>query len=196
MPQRYIEITSDQLSSLHTGLELLEMLDQEAVNGLDLCVYGITTNAQILDAAREAIADSEELAEEDVQIAEVAVAIPISSDTIYALHGSGVKLDREDFAYMGSGGEGVRNLSFLFGHYKPTVNLNYFSKLAVASSKSWLDDFLRKEGTNRQPAQITPAVHRTEEATQPGVPPPPQTPKQTSLLGGLRLSDVLDEFLS
>ena len=67
---------------------------------------------------------------------------------------------------MGGGGEGVRTLSFAFSHYHPRVALNYFQKLALASSDSWLDEFLRKEGTNK-PAQITQNVRRDEEATQP-----------------------------
>lgn len=187
---KYVAIDAQRLEKLHDGLELLEMLDRTHMAGLNLHVYGITNNAQILDAAREAVADAEELAEEDVQLAEVAVAIPISADTIYALTGSGIKLEREDFVYLGSGGEGTRTLSFTFGHYHPTVNLSMFNKLAMASDESWLDDFLRKEGTKQQ-ARITPNVHRTEEATQPGVPPAVQVPKTTSL----RLSALLDEFL-
>jgi hypothetical protein len=202
---RYIDVDAKRLSSLHDGLDLLEAVDRseggDALRRLDLCVYGISNDPQVLDAAREAIADSNDLAEEDVQVAEVAVSIPISADTIYALLGSGVRLDREDFAYMGSGGEGIRSMSFTFANYKPTVTLNSFSKLAIASSDSWVDDFLRKEGTG-QAATVTPNVHRTQEATQPQAPaqpaPPPQAqpvPKQTSQLNGRRLSAFLDDFL-
>jgi hypothetical protein len=195
---RYIDVNADRLSKLHEGLELIESVDRDAFRGLDLFIYGLTNNAQILDAAKEAIAESEEVAEEDVQLAEVAVAIPLSSDMIYYLAGSGLRLQREDFAYLGSGGEGVRSMSFAFAHFKPTVTLSYFSKLSVASSDAWLDDFLRKEGSNK-PAQITQNVRRDEEATVPGAPaapavPPatPQMPKQTSLRS---LSSLLDEFL-
>lgn len=187
---RYIEINEERLEKLHDGLELMEMLDRESMRSLDLHIYGVTSNPQIIDAAREAVAESEELAEEDVQLSEVAVAIGISADTIYALLGSGIKLTREDFAYMGSGGEGVRTMSFTFAHYKPIVDMGSFTKIALAFSESWLDDFLRKEGTGT-PAQVTPAVHRTQEATQPGVPPAPTIQKQTSE----KLSRFLDDFL-
>jgi hypothetical protein len=193
---RYIEINEERLEKLHDGLELMEMLDREAMHSLDLHVYGVSNNPQLLDAAREAIAESEELAEEDVQIAEVAVAIPISADTIYALLGSGIKLTREDFAYLGTGGEGTRTMSFTFAHYKPTVNMGAFTKIALASSESWLDDFLRKEGSG-QAAKVTQNVHRTEEATQPGPAQQPAIqqqqpiPKQTSE----KLSRFLDDFL-
>ena len=172
---RYIDVQAADLDKLHDGLKLLEMVDRDAVAGLDLFLYGISNNPQIVDAAKEAIADSEELDESDVQLAEVAVAIPLSSDTSYYLNGSGLILRREDFAYLGSGGEGVRTLSFAFSHYHPRVALNYFQKLALASSDAWLDEFLRKEGSNK-PAQITQNVRRDEEATQPNVPAAPTTP--------------------
>ena len=204
---RYIDVSPEDLEKLHEGLKLLEMVDRDAVNGLDLFLYGISNNAQIVDAAKEAVADNEELTEDDVQLAEVAVAIPLSSDTSYYLNGSGLILRREDFAYLGGGGEGVRTLTFAFAHYHPRVTLSYFTKLAIASSDAWLDEFLRKEGTNK-PAQITQNVRRTEEATQPNVPAAPATPaaptapasgregvaplpKQTSL----DLSRFLDTFL-
>jgi len=198
---RYVEINAERLSHLHEGLELLEQVDRDAMRTLDLFLYGLTNNPQILDAAKEAIAEDAEIAEEDVQLSEVAVAIPVGSDIIYYLDGSGLILRKEDFAYMGSGGEGVRALSFAFAHYKPRVTLNYFTKIALASSDAWLDDFLRKEGSG-QAAQVSQNVRRTEEATQPGVPPAPEQPtpqqaqppaqpmpKQTSL------ASFLDEFL-
>src|ERR1019366_2514873 len=96
---RFIEIDESKLVALHDGLDLLEMLDRDAVGSLELYVYGITTDPGIVDAAKEAVADSKDVSEEDVQLSEVAVAIRLSTDTIYSLHGSGIKLNREDFAY-------------------------------------------------------------------------------------------------
>jgi len=204
---RYIEVTPESLGKLHEGLNLLEQVDRDAMATLDLFLFGLTTNQEIVDAAKEAIADNAEVEESDVQLTEVAVAIPMGSDIIYYLDGSGLILRREDFAYMGSGGEGVRTMSFAFSHYKPRVTLSYFNKMALASSDAWLDDFLRKEGSGAA-ATVTQNVRRTEEATQPGTPtapatpaaapqqqPPaaaPQMPKQTSLR---TLASLLDEFL-
>ena len=194
---RYVDINEERLSRLHEGLELLETVDREAMHSLDLYLYGISNNPQLLDAAREAIADSEELEEQDVQLTEIAVAIPLGADTIYALMGSGIRAKREDFAYIGGAGEGVRSMSFAFGHFKPQITLSAFSKLALASSDSWIDDFLRQEGSGQQ-AKITPAVHRNQEATQPApvAPANPQPaqpaqamPKTTSLRA------ILDDFL-
>jgi hypothetical protein len=193
---RYIQVSSERFSEMHETLALIEAVDRDGFYNLDLYIYGLTTNPQILDAAKEAIAEEAEIAEQDVQLAEVAVAIPLSSDIIYYFAGSGLTLRREDFAYMGGGGEGVRTMSFAFAHYRPKATFSYFSKLALANSSAWLDDFLRKEGSGK-PATVTQNVRRTEEATQPGVPPAPQPaapqgrmPKQTSLD-----QKFFDEFL-
>lgn len=197
---RYVEIDEKALVGLHDAIDLLSSVAPDALEDMALCVYGITNNPGILDAAKEAIADSEEVQESDVQLSEVAVAIPITSKGIYRLTGSGLKLENEEFVFMGTGGEGIRSLSFTFASYKPTVTFSYFSKAAIASSESWLDDFLKKHGSG-QAAQVTPAVHRTEEATVPGgIPPAPElpkpaapgVPKQTSLKN---LSAFLDDFL-
>jgi hypothetical protein len=190
---RYIDVNPERLSNLHGALELIESVDRDAFRNLDLHIYGLTNNPQIVDAAKEAVAENADVAEEDVQLSEVAVAIPLSSDIIYYLAGSGLNLRREDFAYMGAGGEGIRTMSFTFSHYKPQVTLSYFSKLAIASSDAWLDDFLKKEGSGK-PAAVAQNVRRTEEATQPGIQPAaapaaPQMPKQTSL------ASLLDKFL-
>jgi hypothetical protein len=190
---RYIEIDEKGLIALHDALDLLTSVAPDALEDMALTVYGITNNAGILDAAKEAIADAEELQESDIQLSEVAVAIPITSKGIYRLTGSGLKLDSEEFVFMGTGGEGIRSLSFTFSNYKPTCTFSYFSKAAIASSDSWLDDFLRKHGGG-QAAQVTQNVHRDQEATQPGIPAQqpasaPGVPKMTSL------ASLLDEFL-
>jgi hypothetical protein len=217
---RYIDVTEEQLHKLHDGLEMLEMLDRDAMEAFDLHLYGITKDPSVLDAAREVIADDAEgeMSEEDVQLSEIAVAIPLGADTVYAFGGSGIKLKNESFAYMESA-QGIRTGYFLSANWRPTVALSQFSQLALASSDSWLDDFFRQYG-NKEPAEIKQNVRRSEEATQPGVPapapvppapapeptetaapapppatPPPAIPKQTSLHGGLKLVDVLEDFL-
>jgi hypothetical protein len=204
---RYQDIDETGLNKLHDGLDILESLVRDAVQELDLFLYGLTQSETIVDAAREAIADAADLDESDVQLSEVAVAIPLSSDAIRALIGSGFKARREDFAYTGTGGEGIRTQSFAFSHFKPVLALSEFSQMAIAQSDAWVDDFLKQFG-NKQPAEIKQNVKRTEEATQPGVPAAPETqappaapdpdleiPKVTSLAGGLKLADILEDFL-
>ncbi len=208
--QRYLDISEDQVLKLREGLELLETLDRDAVKELDLYLYGITNDPQILDAAREALAeDSEdEITEEDVQLSEIAVAVPISSDTIYALTGSGIRLDREYFAYIAGEGEGTRRAYLYSAHYHPTVTMHSFQQIALAESDSWIDDYLEKAGSG-QAAEIKKKVVRTEDATRPQpvvgepqtpveAPPaaqpaaaPAGTPKRTSL----NLSKLVEDFL-
>ena len=168
--QRYIDIDEEQALKLREGLELLETLDREAVHELDLCLYGLTNDPQVLDAAREAIAYSaeEEISEEDVELGEVALAIPINSDTIYALTGSGIKLKDEYFAYSGGEGEGVRRTYLYAAEYHPTVTMHSFSHMALASSDSWIDDYLQKTGGHGVvETRIKKKVQRSEDATRP-----------------------------
>jgi len=209
MSDRYLDIDEDGLSKLYDGLSILEPLDHDKVQEFDLYLYGLTQSETIVDAAREAIADNADIDESDVQLAEVAVAIRIGSDTIRALLGSGFRAKRDEFAYVGQEGEGIRTQSFAFSHFKPTLAVSEFSQMSIASSDSWLSDFLKQYG-NKQPVEIKQNVRRTEEATQPGVPttPPtpvapaspaptvtPEIPAQASLTGGLKLAEAIEEFL-
>ena len=142
------------------------------------CVYGISKDPAILDAAREAIAATyeEDIDESDVEVAEVAVVITLSSDKLYYLTGSGLKLRNEEFAYRGVGGEGIKSDTFTYAHYKPQITIHSFTHLALGESASWLDDFLKRHGTGGE-AVVKERVKRTEEATQPGV-PDPQKPRR------------------
>ena len=207
---RYIDIDEERLLKLHDALETMEMLNQEAMQEFDLQLFALTQAPSIIDAAKEAIADNSDVAEEDVQLTEVAISIPLGADTIYALGGSGIRLRDEDFAYIGESG-GAKQSYFSLSNYKPNVALSELTRLAVASSNAYLDEFLTQYG-NKQPAVVKQNVHRTEEATEPGVPTPtpapsaappaptpaaspPAVPKQTSLQGGLKLADLLENFL-
>jgi hypothetical protein len=201
--QRYVDINEQDLHKLRDGYELLERIDHETLWDMGYCVYGISEDPAVLDAAREAIAANyeEEVDESDVEISEVAVAIPLSSDKLYYLTGSGLKLHREEFAYRGQGGEGIKSENFALSHYKPGVTIHSFSHLALAESSSWLDDFLKRHGSGAK-TQIKEEVKRTEEAMQPGVVPPalpgaPPKPmgKQTSLQGKMLFADFLEDFL-
>lgn len=208
---RYLEIDAKRLEELWAGMDILESVDLDKLQEFDLFLYGLTTSETIVDAAKESIADNADLSEEDVELSEVAVAIPLGADSIRILLGSGFTAKREDFAYMGTGGEGIRKLSFIFSSFKPTLAVSEFTTMALAQSDAWLDDFLKQYG-NKQPAVVKENVRRDEEATQPNVPasaetpapaavppatPPaiPGTPKKTSQIGGLKLAEVIEEFL-
>lgn len=204
----YLEIDEDKALKLREGLELLETLDRDAIKEFDLCLYGLTNDPSVLDAAREAIAsDSEdEITENDVQLGEVAVAIPINSDAIWALTGSGIKLRKESFVYPGGEGEGPRSGYFFSAQYHPTVTMHSFSHMALASSDSYIDRFLQQVGGKGVvTTQIKKKVQRSQDATRPvptieapdqATPPATATavPKQTSL-NDAAVNRLVDDFL-
>jgi hypothetical protein len=87
--------------------------------------------------------------------------------------------------------------------------------MALSESNAWVEDFLKQHG-NKQPAQIRQSVRRDEEATQPAPTPAapqatpaapqaapapaapaatPEIPKRTSLEGGLRLAQAIEDLL-
>ena len=218
---RYITVTKEDLEKLRDGLDIFERLNSDTYNEMDLHLYGLSTDSTILDSASEAIHengsyDEENEGELDIKVPEVAVAIPLSSDIIWDLLGSGMRIRDEEFCYMGTEGEGVRTGSFRWVQFHPSIFLNKFTELAIAESNSWLDDFLKQYGT-KQPMQINKKVTRTEEATQPDVPvtpeatPPPVAPEaaappaatppvathpaRTSSLKTPNIRELLEKFL-
>ena len=190
----YTEIAPEELMKLRDGLDILQKLGRDVISSLDIHVYGITSAPGILDAAREAIAadSGDELSEEDIQLTEIAVALPASSDTLYYLTGSGVKLGRGDeFAYQGQAGEGIRTVDFAFARIKPQASAGDFKNLALADSDAWIDKFLTQYGT-KVPIRIE--VERSRPST--GIPvASPGTPKQTSVPGMNQLRDLMENFL-
>ncbi len=190
----FATVTAEELLKLREGLDILSKLEDTREMLLDVYIYGISSDMAILDAAKEAIAaeSDERITEENVQLSEVAIAIPLSSDIIYYLTGSGLKLNREEFAYTGEAGEGVRELGFQWARMKPTVIAGNFSQMALASSSSWLDRFLRQYGT-KAPAKVKPVVERSVP-TQPEAMAleTPTGRKETSL----KISDVVTSWLN
>jgi len=144
----FATVTAEELLKLREGLDILSKLEDTREMLRDIYIYGISSDMAILDAAKEAIAaESEErISEENVQLSEVAIAIPLSSDIVYYLTGSGLKLNREEFAYTGEAGEGVRELGFQWARMKPTITAGNFSQMALASSYlGWIVSFVNME---------------------------------------------------
>jgi hypothetical protein len=190
----YVETTAEELQKLRDGLAIIERLYRSS--GVDipkLYLYGLSTDIDVLDAAKEAIAaySDEELSEEDVQLTEVALELGLSDDVLYYLLGSGVKLGRGDeFAYQGTQGEGIREIGWQWTRRQPTVTVGSLSKMALSSDSGWGDKFLAQYGSK---TPMTVNVHRTAPATgvpeKPAAPPAPGMPKQTSMK--LNLDDWL-----
>jgi hypothetical protein len=217
---RYSEVyIGDELTKLRDGLEVLErVVDSETLKDLDLWLYGVVTDPYLLDVAKEAIISNAEefmneegsttLEEGDVELAEIAIAVPINySSHIDILYGRGYPLRELEFAYQ-SEGEGVRTLGFYNAYTtSASVKISDMGEKAIAESDSDLDEFLKDKGKGTA-MQIKRKVERSEEATTnaPHVPEPPklktpqpeppaeETPRSASLKVA-RLSDIVEEFL-
>jgi hypothetical protein len=189
----FVDIKQDDLLKLRDGLEILDRLRDPAFDDRGkVYFYGVSTDVVVLDAAREAIAeyaDDPAITEDSITLGEVAVCLPISGDVIYALTGSGMKLDstEDEFAYR-TGTEGPRILSFRWSRVKPVVTVADFTKMALANDSVYLDRYLAQRGTNT-PGQIKKEVKRENPATASPLVPPVQ--KQTSL----KVSDLLEAWL-
>lgn len=199
----FIEVSREQLLELHHALSLFEKLNSDIIGELDLYLYAITTSPTILDAAKEAIADymndtaTEEavaVSEQDVELSEVAVAIPCSSDALYYLLGTGLKVQQEEFVYnSGDSGEGVRQMSFVHATFKPRMAITDFTEIALAQSSSWADEFLKRFGQHDPALVEKKQVNRTEEATQPAE--PMSGTVRGSREGGKKLKKWVEDFL-
>ena len=188
----YFEAGEKELLSLMQGLNIIERLNAEKASELALYMYGITSDPTLISGAKEAIIENafdymdEEgeptLTEEDIALNEIALAIRLSADTIYALTGSGIDVYNVEFAYLAGEGEGVRDGHFMEARWKRAkVTLRTFSQTAIAEDDTNLRDFLLKSGSG-QPVRISkPPIPRTEPAAVPAKPAAPQTPPSGTL---------------
>ena len=211
------EINKESLLSLSEGLRLIERLDAERVAEMGLHLYGITADPRTLSEVKAAIIDEAEpyydedgdttLSEEDVGLNEVGVAIPLSSDAIYALSGPGIQLKGLTFAYIAGEGEGARTLTIFNSQFSSSrIALNSLTKMALAKDDTDLDEFLVQNGSMQALSIAKPPVPRTQPAAVPSrkVAPPaspgvPETAyddefkKSMGIQGSMR--DLIEGFL-
>lgn len=202
----YFEVGKKELVALMDGLTLIERLARDEVNEMALYLYGVTSDPIILAEAKESIMDSAEeywdeegnttLAEEDISLPEIAIAMPLSADALYALLGSGLDNTNLTFAYNTGGGEGART-SYFSASYRGRVRitLQRLGKMALAKEDFNLRDFLAKNGSG-QPMAIQKKTQRTE----PAVAPAPVTTTPTAVAGtenikASSIRQVLEDFL-
>lgn len=188
---KYAVIKLEDLSTLLPAMKILERVGSIS---LDYCVYGLTSDPGVIAQAEEAI--KEEGDDEDLEtshhVSEVAVAIPLSSDSLYFLEGSGMPIKHLEFAYM-TGGEGARTSTFLWRNSSTKILSSAFTKLAISDDDTWIDDFLQK---NASPE--APEVSRTEEATSKDEPveaAPEENPSQQAPGKLSSLRSLVDRFL-
>jgi hypothetical protein len=210
---RYSELyLGDELTKLRDGLDVIRrVVDGEDIAQLDLYLFGIVTDKTILDAAKESLISAEEeglneigdssLVEEDIELQEIAVAIPVySSDAIDILHGSGTTCDELSFVYQ-TENEGIRTKEFSKTQTK--IRIDKLKEQALAKSKEDLYTYLQDKGKGSK-MQISRKVERSEEATEqvpateasatPSEPLAAGVPKQTSLKVST-IKEIVEDFL-
>jgi hypothetical protein len=167
---QYELVTHDDLEGLRSTLALLERVMEH--DPLELYFYGLSTNTGLLAKANDALEEESETNEEaaaSIKLAQVAICVPLSSDTAYYLMGSGLILRRETFAYI-AGADGVRTSDLAYSTHAARVTDEDFSEMALSESDSWLDDFLVKHG--KRAGATTEAVKRTAPAAATAEPEP------------------------
>ena len=212
----YFWANEDDLRSLMRGLEIVERLSTEAAEELGIFLYGLTSSPGVLAAAKEGIIDLAEdywdeegnptLTEDDVSLSEVALAIPLSGDTLYALLGSGIKVEGLGFAYASGEGEGIRETSFPNTRWmRGKVSVKDLSSPALAKDDMSLRDYMARTGKG-QPMSISKSVRRTSPAKPPAARPPlprppasgelpPPTPGDEEFYRQMGIKSSLEEVL-
>ena len=215
---QYTDTTKDDLLALKRGLEIISHVkdEDEDDKALDIYLYAMVNNQFLVDIAKEAIISSTEdfldddgnalLEEKDIDLSEIGMAIPLSADNLYALFGSGWEIYSMDFAFQMGDGEGVRTLGF---HNANTVTgrvrFDELGAIALANGDLYIDEFFKAKGQGT-PMKVNREIKRTEEATTPA--PKPAIPskheltqadkdemKRMGITGGLKLAEIVDEFL-
>jgi len=210
---RYIEITEHTLEDARPGLILVEQLmrDEEFTP----YIYGMTTKEVVLMVAAEAIADNEGPDDDGnlntPTLTEIAVAIPLDSDALYYLQGSGLLLQFEDFSYKLPGsGEGTRTDTLSVTGTRPRVHLNDFTALAIAQDSLFLDNFYDQyaakeleghaEVKREEPAIEAPAPEPVAEPAPvepaPEAAPEEKAPKAASKAASGQSLNPIDSFLA
>jgi len=159
---QYIVVTPHQIEDLRAAMDLFEQLWEEDVDERALFLYGLVQNdPSLITPMEEAVRDEADL-HETVKIDTAAVIIPLSSDILYYLTGSGLVLRKEDFAYISN--KEIRSSNFSWGSQEPRATLTSFVKIALAANDYHAEDFLKWEGV--QAMDVVEPPSRTEEATE------------------------------
>jgi hypothetical protein len=209
----YYEINEKLILALMDVLGMIERLNSEKAAGLALHLYGITNDPGVLSAAKETIIDSLEefydeegettLSEEEVSIVEVGIAIPLSSDAIYALFSRhGIDVQDLDFSYAFTDvkKEGVRDAHFMGIGMRTRLTFGALQHPVLAEDSYNLSRYMAKYKSG-QPMAVNKKVNREEPATIPSpiIPEPtaPQAPPAGMPHEGSvkEIRDVVERFL-
>jgi hypothetical protein len=194
---RFVEVSPEELQNLRPALSLLERVNHASSSEMaNYTIYGICTKPELLEDAEETVFywddEDEDHEETKTKLSVIAVAVPMSSDFLYYLTGSGLKIHGLTFAYFEGEGKGDRTDEFGAKQHD-RISMDDFQHLAVADGDVWLGDFLQKHGSGGEhglPEAPHEEVERDSEATLNAVPEPedihppaapPAAPKASSL---------------
>jgi hypothetical protein len=201
---RFVEVSPEELQNLRPALSLLERVNHASSSEMaNYTIYGICTNPEILENAEETVFywdDEDEDHDAKTKLSIIAVAVPMSSDFLYYLTGSGLKIHGLTFAYFEGEGRGDRTDEFGANqHYR--ISLDDFQHLAVADGDVWLGDFLQKHGSGGEHGlpEASHEVERDSEATLNAVPEPedihpPAAPSAAPKASSLHFEGLEDWF--
>ena len=150
----YVNVSRQQIEDLRPAIDLLMQIWGEDLDKNSLFLYGMVEDSSPVLASMDDVVGG--------KVSSGVVAIPLDSDALYFLTGSGYALKKESFLYA-SGGE-LRTANFSEVDQEPVVTLSSFSKLALSSSNAWMDRYFKLEN----PEDLSSAhgeVDRTEPAT-------------------------------
>lgn len=153
----YINVSAQQVEDLRPAVDLFVQLWGEDLDKGAIYLYGMVDDGSSVIPAMEASASTE-------HITYGVVAIPLNSDTLYFLTGSGYSLKREDFVYVEN--SEIRSANFSDSKSETVVTLASFAKLAVSSSNTFMDRFLKLENPDSVSGHDkTDHAERTESGT-------------------------------
>jgi hypothetical protein len=167
---KFVGISKEDLDGLHRSMEILEGVygDNDHFRPV---LFAIVNQGGLLQLAADAIREAGDYEEQDQSPvpAAIAVAIPMSSDALYYLAGSGLMVgDEEEFAYTTGDSEGIRTGSFIFGSgNRERLSQNQMIALAVAEDDTYLDEFLTAHGPATTKTEQEAPVERTESVSAP-----------------------------
>jgi hypothetical protein len=159
---RYSTISKEILSGFRTTLSVLEQVSDDP---LEVYLYGLTTNPGVLAKAEQALEYLGDEGDEAPDLRQVAICLRLTDEAIRLLEGSGLTLEDEEFAYV-RGKDSARTNSIRYGKSPARITDEDFTEMAIATTDTWVDDFLTKHGTVGAPGKLIEGeVSRDQSAT-------------------------------
>lgn len=154
----YVNVSREQIEDLRPVIDLLTQIWGEDLDENALYLYGMVDDTSpVIPIMTD---------ETDSTVSAGVVAIPLNTDALYYLTGSGYVLKREQFLYASD--NELRTANFGDADQEAIVTLSSFTRLALSNSDAWMDRYFKLENPE---AISSPSPHgevdRTEKATDP-----------------------------